>query len=180
MRIDRTCLPRGKNSSVRYLLRREWAPSTRGNLALFVHLRPGEANASQDDAQTIASIETAKNLGYTGIILAFLFPYRATSFAQMDGLHNDKIRSIRDLWIDQAANQCKDRYAVWGDYGAHCDEDVRVGGRLRPMRCFALTREGNPKTLRDLDRSSLITKNFYLDPRKRDLSSVIGTAEARL
>jgi hypothetical protein len=184
MKVDRECLPRGRNSSVRYLLRRKWGPSARGKTALFVHLRPGRANANQDDAMTIDSIEVAESLGYAEVLLAFLFPHVASwdpeaigivsSFALDTNTHNDKVRSIRSLWLDRAAGHAKDRYAVWGDHGAHCDEDVRVWGQLRPMMCFGLTEKGNPKTLRDIERSDLTKKTFYLDPRKRDISSVIG------
>ncbi len=70
------------DSAYRYVLRREWAPGTRG--VTFVMLNPSTADDVRDDPTVRRVVRFAHGWGYGSAAVVNLYPYRATDPAVLE------------------------------------------------------------------------------------------------
>jgi hypothetical protein len=131
----------------RYLLWRVWTQEL-PRLG-FIMLNPSTADASVDDATIRVCIGRAQRTGCGGIIVANLFPYRATKPADL--------RAAKDNGKDHQENwtalltvlRCRQVIAAWGDDGNFQRQNARVidvaASAHRRLFHLGLTKAGHPK-----------------------------------
>lgn len=137
----------------RYSLGRMWDQFGEVNSLPFIMLNPSTADAEKDDMTIRKCVGFARRLGYSGIVVANLYAYRATDPAELkrarrDGVdvvgpHNDT--ALRLLLRTSLAAGC----GVVAAWGAHAP-DKRVREVLsmpgsRALCTLGLTAKGVPR-----------------------------------
>ncbi|MGH8585874.1 MAG: DUF1643 domain-containing protein [Gammaproteobacteria bacterium] len=125
----------------RYVLWRVWGGTSR--LALFVGLNPSTADESRDDPTIRRCLGFARHLGYSGMLVANLFAYRATDPEDLFRVE-DPIGADNDVWLDLAGSCACDTIACWGNHGKQHQRGASVVPTLKDPKCFCLTKAGEP------------------------------------
>lgn len=137
----------------RYSLGRMWAPDAETNTLPFIMLNPSTADANEDDPTIRKCVGFARRLGYTGIVVANLFAYRATDPADLKralregadvvGPHNDDaLRLLLRISVMSGIGVV----AAWGAHApdARVREVLAMEGS-RSLCTLGLTAKGVPR-----------------------------------
>lgn len=145
------------DGNYRYLLSRRWTaplePDPHEATVLFVMLNPSTADASRDDPTIRRCVGFARRWGYTELLVANLYGWRATSpndlFAAADPIGPANESYLR--WA--AADRSPLIVCAWGAHGAKNGRGRQVLETLRsvpdrargPIYCLGTTKSGEPK-----------------------------------
>lgn len=140
----------------RYTLSRHWMPedeTLRTASLAWIMLNPSTADAATDDATIRVCMGRARRLGYSGILVANLYAYRATQPERLWSDTTDPIGALNDFSIATLLDCAKA-----GDYGAVV---CAWGDNAKPARasqvltrfaaagvtpyCLGTTKRGAPK-----------------------------------
>ena len=132
----------------RYVLTREFGSDS---TCLFVMLNPSTADADRDDPTIRRCIGFAKREGFGRLEVVNLYAFRSTSpstlFAAPDPIGPGNITEIRE-----ALGRADMVIVAWGNNVNSGADPGRVGDVValiersgRPVRCFGLTKQGQPK-----------------------------------
>jgi hypothetical protein len=127
----------------RYTLTRTWAD---GPLAMFVGLNPSTADETRDDPTIRRCVRFAREWGYSGVVMANLFAYRATDPGDMKAAA-DPVGPENDRRLAEQATACALVVAAWGTHGAYRDRAQAVvdSGALGDFAVLGLTKDGHPR-----------------------------------
>ena len=130
----------------RYVLTREFGGES---TCLFIMLNPSTADADHDDPTIRRCIGFAKREGFDRLEVVNLYAFRSTSpstlFTAPDPVGPDNISEIRE-----ALGRADMVIAAWGN---NANGDAYQAGEVvaliersgRPVKCFGLTKQGQPK-----------------------------------
>jgi hypothetical protein len=126
----------------RYLL---WRDTGSGHgTALFIGLNPSTAAESVNDPTIRRCITFSRNWGFSRLIVANLFAYRATKPADLRS-SNEPIGPLNDQWIEFASRTADLTIAAWGNDGLWLGRHRSVLPLLvRPM-CLGMTKQLAPR-----------------------------------
>lgn len=135
----------------RYSLGRIWGAEM--NALSFIMLNPSTADANEDDPTIRKCVGFARRLGYTGIVVANLFAYRATDPADLKramregadvvGPHNDDAISIL---LHAALTSGSGVVAAWGAHAPdHRVQQILAMPGSRALCTLGLTAKGVPR-----------------------------------
>ena len=125
--------------------RADWAVPESGYV-MFIGLNPSTADETEDDPTIRRCLRFAADWGYTGLVMANLFAWRATDPADMKAAA-DPVGPDNDQHLVQLARGARVIVAAWGVHGTHMGRDEvvkalpRIAGRLHHLR---LTKDGHP------------------------------------
>src|SRR3546814_595461 len=132
----------------RYLLSRTLSTLTGSGTCVFIMLNPSTADHQIDDQTIRQCLGFTDVWGYSRLIVANLFAWRATlpkdMYAAIDpvGVDNDR-------WIFSAARNADRIVCAWGAHGKHRDRGQDVAGMLRgdgfALHHLGLTANGQPR-----------------------------------
>ena len=126
----------------RYALRRQWNP--RGPIVLFVGLNPSTADETADDPTIRRCVGFARDWGFSAMVMANLFAYRATDPRDLRVTH-DPIGPRNNWWLASLPNQVDLVVAAWGIHGTLLDRDETVLRSLDRVCCLGRTKAGHPR-----------------------------------
>lgn len=126
----------------RYALTREWA--NRSPTILFVGLNPSTADELTDDATVRRCVGFAKRLGYSRLLLANLFAFRATDPGVLTTA-DDPVGPENDNWIIEASNAADLTVVAWGIHGSLLGRSAAVLSSLQSPHCLGTTKYGFPR-----------------------------------
>lgn len=136
-------------STYRYLLGRWWGS---GSHVAFVMLNPSTADAERDDPTIRRCIGYARAWGYSGLVVANLYAYRATCPADL-WRAEDPIGPENDDHLYEAAMGAEEVVCAWGALAprarAETVEDLLLGrgeilsGR-EVLKALRLLKDGSP------------------------------------
>jgi hypothetical protein len=149
----------------RYLLTREWGNGLHEGpgptmFLLFVMLNPSTADADTDDPTIRKCIGFAQRLGYGGLQVVNLFPFRATDPGELHDYRSvEEVEAENDRVVLAAMEDCGTRVAAWGAYVEELGERAcRRAERMRQMLsnasprwrapqvvCLGTTKTGQPR-----------------------------------
>ncbi len=127
----------------RYSLWRQWNDV----LPVFVviGLNPSTADETLDDPTIRRCLGFAKREGCGALVMLNLFALRATDPKTMLG-HPEPIGQHNDSTIrEYAQREGHVIVAAWGAHGSHLGRGETVRARVPGLRCFGLTKGGEPK-----------------------------------
>lgn len=132
----------------RYQLSREGeGSSTDRGPAVFVMLNPSTADATVDDPTITRCRGFAKAWGYSGIIVANLYAWRATAPSELKKAE-DPVGPYNDVHLSRLANSNADFVVAWGN-NAPMDRVTRVVKILKKsgasLWCLGVTKNGAPR-----------------------------------
>jgi hypothetical protein len=127
----------------RYWLRR----GSEANALLFIMLNPSTADSVEDDPTIRRCSGFAESNGYSGIVVANLYAYRATKSRQL-WLADDPVGPENDYFLEQLVQQQSDIVCAWG--GKAKPERVArfaeiVNHQDSQLLCLGTTNSGAPK-----------------------------------
>lgn len=135
----------------RYLLLRKI--SKNGGRVLFVCLNPSTADESKDDPTIRRCIGFARYWGFSGLIVANLFAYRATSPEDLKKAL-DPVGPKNDDWLRAASSEADLTVVAWGNHGLFKERFVAVLPLLSNPKCFGVTNLGMPRHPLYISRSN--------------------------
>lgn len=127
----------------RYILWRRWADDWMDNYAMFVGLNPSTADETLDDPTIRRCINFAKDWGYSGLVMANLFAYRATQPKDMMSVI-DPVGTENDRYLLEYASKAKVVVAAWGNHGSHGGRHKVVRGLIPHLHCLKVSKTGMP------------------------------------
>ena len=129
----------------RYLLRRSWLDlfAQPDNYVLFICLNPSTADANIDDPTVRRCMGFARSWGYSGVVLANLFAFRATDPKKMLSAP-DPVGPDNDRYLVEAARVASLVVAGWGVHGTHKDRAREVRSLVPGLHYLRLTKGGHP------------------------------------
>jgi len=131
-----------KDRRYRYTLSRTW-DCEKGN-AMFIGLNPSTADESENDPTIRRCMRFALEWGYGGIVVCNLFAFRATDPRAMKAA-TDPVGPLNDEMITTEARDAGLVIACWGNHGQFLSRSDDVRKFLSSMKCFGLTKRGEPK-----------------------------------
>lgn len=127
----------------RYVLWRVWSKG--GRSLVVIGLNPSTADATHDDPTIRRCIGFAKREALDGLIMLNLFALRATDPKVMMG-HLDPTGADNDRRLREYAQRQRGIVvAAWGAHGIHHGRAAAVRRMIPGLKCFGLTRDGQPR-----------------------------------
>lgn len=128
----------------RYQLYRRWSS---GPSLVFVMLNPSTADAETNDPTVERCQRRARRLGFSGVVIANLFAFRATDRTVLSRVH-DPIGPENDQAIRDAVSHHADVVCAWGTEGRLMGRDRAVLELLRVANvrrlCLGTNADGTP------------------------------------
>lgn len=133
----------------RYSLWRRWVQEcSPSDMVAFVGLNPSTADETVDDPTIRRCIGFAKSWGYSGLVMANLFAFRATKPQAMRAA-SDPVGPMNDECLQAIALACPTVMCCWGANGGFLGRDEVVIELLRLhgyyIRCLGRTSGGYPR-----------------------------------
>lgn len=130
----------------RYVLTREFDGDS---TCLFVMLNPSTADADQDDPTIRRCIGFTKRQGFGRLEVVNLYAFRSTSPAGLSAASNP-VGPDNDAEIQEALERADLVVAAWGnntgfDHGRVADVMTLIKRSAKPVKCFGLTKQGQPR-----------------------------------
>jgi hypothetical protein len=141
-----------EDRAYRYALLRSWEYGT--GFVAFVGLNPSTADENTDDPTIRRCIRFAKDWGYSGLLMANLFAYRATKPKDMMSA-KDPVGPLNDRYLQTISTKAGLVIAAWGADGGWRGRDKQVRAMVPGMKCLHLTKDGHPGHPLYLPASSL-------------------------
>ena len=128
----------------RYELWRVWGDGDK--YVQFIGLNPSTADETQDDPTVRRCIQFAKDWGFDAMCMTNLFALRSTDPKVLRHLTRGYNCENELAWIN-AARKAELVVACWGNHGSQSwiSEGLRYYPSIKGMKCFGLTKTGQPK-----------------------------------
>ena len=131
----------------RWLLRREWEPTSAATRVTFIMLNPSTADAEIDDPTIRRCVGYANRWGFQGLYVVNLFGLRATNpqalYKEADPIGRENDDEIMSAVVNANLVVC-----AWGNHGRlmnRGDYLARVMTRLHPLHVLDIGLTGQPK-----------------------------------
>lgn len=131
----------------RYTLERHWGRASREwpRPVLWIMLNPSTADASEDDNTIGRCAGFADSWGYTGILVANLYAYRATDPRELKKAA-DPIGPENYRYLHELSGRAALTVAGWGGYRVQPDHIAAALKAVNgPIYCLGRTKMGMPK-----------------------------------
>jgi hypothetical protein len=126
----------------RYALWRVWTPHK--PRAMFIGLNPSTADEIKNDNTITKCLGFADRWGCGSLVMTNLFAFRATNPKVMLAAP-EPIGPLNDEFIAQFAQSAAFIVAMWGVDGAHLGRGATVRQQYPNLKCFGVTKAGQPK-----------------------------------
>lgn len=130
-----------KCRNYRYALWRTWDVSK--PYVMFIGLNPSTADETIDDPTLNKCIRYARSWGYSGVVMANLFAFRATAPSDMKSAI-DPVGPDNDKWLTSLAEDAHLVVAAWGNHGSFLERSEQVATLISEFYCLKLNKSGQP------------------------------------
>lgn len=139
----------------RYTLRILWDDSK--PLVQFIGLNPSTADEVKDDNTVRRCKRFAQRWRYGGMIMTNIFAFRSTNPRPMKSHPNPigetgtfsfgrkHFTNRNDYYLARTRSEVSDCVAAWGNHGLHLNRSAAVLKFLRSLKCFRITKAGQPE-----------------------------------
>lgn len=143
----------GTNGQYRPLLRRWIGDIFPAKYAAFVGMNPSTASGVVNDSTITREFSFSRQWGYAGFVKVNVSDYRATYPKDLLALGANELRSS-EYWqhVDPVLRNADLVVACWGSVNkalqplaVQMRERLLALDKVRPVMCFGLNRDGNPK-----------------------------------
>ena len=139
----------------RYILRILWDESK--PLVQFIGLNPSTADEVKDDNTVRRCKRFAQRWGFGGMIMTNIFAFRSTDPGPMKAHPNPigelgtftfgrkRFTNRNDYYLVLTRAEVSECIAAWGNHGIHLGRCTTVLKFLRSLKCFRVTKAGQPE-----------------------------------